>query len=529
MAIRADKRTVSRPYARLGVEEGPYDAGNGDYGGYGGKVPPGPTPTPEPGLPRDGGTRPWMPVLAVLLILAVVYFIGVGIFNFVFYPGTILNGEDVSLRPASEVGDEHTTANGSRTFQMTLGDDFAGTLTGQQLELQIDGNAFAHEALAAQNPWAWPVSLAGGHQIEVEEPATYDKAACEEAVTALVDQHNAGATAPVDATVAFDASVGAYQVVPSVAGNTLDAATVIGQVEAALDAGDEAVELTEDCYVRPKVTEDAPELTSAVQKVNGLLGATQTLTIAGSKVGEVTGEQIGGWVTLADDLSVSVDTDAISEWARGDLSQSLDTIGSRRTYQTPEGETFTVTGGTYGWNINGAELAKTIAANIQAGTASSIEVPMKQKGETYAQGTADWGSRWVDVNLSTQHAKFYDAGQVIWESDFVSGNTSEDHGTPTGVYSITKYMTSKAETGKQVKLVSPYKDENGNPTYTSYVDYWMPFIDNMVAFHDAPWRSEFGGTIYQEKGSHGCVNLPVDKAAALYGLINKGDVVVVHQ
>ena len=56
----------------------------------------------------------------------------------------------------------------------------------------------------------------------------------------------------------------------------------------------------------------------------------------------------------------------------------------------------------------------------------------------------------------------------------------------------------------------------------------MPFVGNLVAFHDASWRSSFGGTIYQYNGSHGCVNLPADKAKELYHTIKVGDVVVVH-
>ncbi|MEE1273363.1 MAG: L,D-transpeptidase, partial [Olegusella sp.] len=60
------------------------------------------------------------------------------------------------------------------------------------------------------------------------------------------------------------------------------------------------------------------------------------------------------------------------------------------------------------------------------------------------------------------------------------------------------------------------------------VTYWMPFIGNDVGLHDASWRSQFGGSIYQYNGSHGCVNLPTDKAAQLYGLTRVGDKVIVH-
>ena len=62
----------------------------------------------------------------------------------------------------------------------------------------------------------------------------------------------------------------------------------------------------------------------------------------------------------------------------------------------------------------------------------------------------------------------------------------------------------------------------------SHVTYWMPFVWNAVALHDATWRYSFGGDIYQTSGSHGCVNLPYEKAEELFNICEVGDVVVVH-
>ena len=55
----------------------------------------------------------------------------------------------------------------------------------------------------------------------------------------------------------------------------------------------------------------------------------------------------------------------------------------------------------------------------------------------------------------------------------------------------------------------------------------MPFNGN-VGLHDASWRSNFGGEIYVTNGSHGCVNLPTKKAAAIYDIIQKGEAVLVY-
>ena len=55
----------------------------------------------------------------------------------------------------------------------------------------------------------------------------------------------------------------------------------------------------------------------------------------------------------------------------------------------------------------------------------------------------------------------------------------------------------------------------------------MPF-NGGIGLHDASWRSKFGGDIYVRDGSHGCINLPKNKAAELYNRIQKGCPVVVH-
>ena len=90
-------------------------------------------------------------------------------------------------------------------------------------------------------------------------------------------------------------------------------------------------------------------------------------------------------------------------------------------------------------------------------------------------------------------------------------------------YDLTQHQTVS---GKDLTYFDP---ETNEPEYISHVDYWMPFIGNSYALHDANWRAKFGGTIYEGNGSHGCVNLPAEKAKELYGLTQIGDVVVVHQ
>ena len=80
-------------------------------------------------------------------------------------------------------------------------------------------------------------------------------------------------------------------------------------------------------------------------------------------------------------------------------------------------------------------------------------------------------------------------------------------------------------------MVADPDNPNGEkiPKWESPVDYWIPFIGNGYGLHDASWQSAFGGERYKQGfGSHGCVNLPLDKVKELYGLVSVGDPVIVH-
>ena len=58
--------------------------------------------------------------------------------------------------------------------------------------------------------------------------------------------------------------------------------------------------------------------------------------------------------------------------------------------------------------------------------------------------------------------------------------------------------------------------------YASFVNYWIAFKGHSFGFHDASWRSKFGGTIYKTNGSHGCVNMPYSKVKQLYNMVAIG-------
>ena len=122
------------------------------------------------------------------------------------------------------------------------------------------------------------------------------------------------------------------------------------------------------------------------------------------------------------------------------------------------------------------------------------------------------GKTYIDINITTQTLIYYVNGTPTLISEIVTGNPSRKHDTPVGVYSIYNKQLGRTLRGAD---------------YEAYVNYWMPFTGN-YGIHDATWRKSFGGNIYVSNGSHGCVNMPKDTAAALYAAAPVGTMVLVH-
>lgn len=126
--------------------------------------------------------------------------------------------------------------------------------------------------------------------------------------------------------------------------------------------------------------------------------------------------------------------------------------------------------------------------------------------------TKDVFSTFVVVDISDQKLTVYKNNEILLESSVVTGKKYE-HDTPLGIFSIAKKETDTYLIGED---------------YYSHVDYWMPF-NGGIGLHDASWRNKFGGNIYENKGSHGCVNLPPDAAEDVYVYVKRGTKVIVQK
>ena len=251
------------------------------------------------------------------------------------------------------------------------------------------------------------------------------------------------------------------------------------------------------------------------QKLASVNGMSVTYQMATGETVVLDGLTIASWVTGNDGSSIYVDQNKVAAYVQG-LKDTYDTKGVQ-TWLSADGTQKSLAT-SYGYYIDLAGETAALTANIQA-LQSVVRQPVYSS--VAARGAMpQWGDTFVEVSIASQHAYYYQGGNCVWESPIVSGTqTNPDRATPKGVFSVYSKETNRV-------LRGPISSSTGKPTYESHVDYWMPF-NGGIGLHDASWRSSFGGNIYLSNGSHGCINLPRDRAQSLYGLIGKGTVVVV--
>ena len=497
---------------------------------------------PQQGKPSRSGGK--IAVGVIVGLVAIVYVVGVVAFSSITYPNTKIAGVDVSFSSASGAASRVSSAWKHYKLNVT-GDTFTWTYQPDSTEPIVDGEKAAQEIISKNEPFAWPARLiaafsgtsdAGTQSSTIDlnsDPdlsmlsSAFDKEAFEKDLGAAVDEFNANRSGTFDATGAYDETQGKFTVEKAQSNEKLNRDHVIKYAEIELAALSDTVDLSKlgnDAYepLNGNLTND--NIQAACDAANNFLGVNVTLKLDGNDAGKIDGSTILQWISFADPSNPTIDTSQVDSWA-ADFANGYNTIGTTRTWTRADGKECTVEGGDYGWTIDSDSLAKQVADAINNKSTGEIDITYSKKGDTFTKkGEPDWKA-YIDVDLSEQHARYYDEnGNIVWEANFISGNPNQDDGTPEGVYYI------KSNDGAST-LIGAKDPTTGEPSYRSPVAYWMPFEGNLVGFHDATWQADSSfdnSEAYKTVGSHGCINLRLDDAKTLHEKISVGLCVVVH-
>ncbi len=464
---------------------------------------------------KGTGKKVLIAVSILLLLLIAVYFAVAFYFHSHFLYGTKINGVDFSFKDVSQVETYMKQQVADYTLTLEESDGSSEVINGADIDIQYASGAELKQLAEGQQNFFWIQSLWKPSEIETKIGVTYDEAEFQTVLSNLTCMDDEQQTASKSAYPAFKDTK--FEIVPEVVGTKVDVEKFTAAVESAIGGFQESLNLQEaDCYILPKYVSDSQEVIEAADKMNSYLGAVITYEFGEDKE-VVDASMIAKWVKIKKKkMKVYFDEDAMKEYLKS-LASKYDTKYRAKEFTTARGDTVTVEGGDYGWQIDQEAEYKQLVKDIKQAKVVTRQPECSSKAAAY--GNAGVGNTYAEVDLTNQHMYFIKDGKVVLESDIVTGNPNNGNATPQGIYTVS-YKTRNA-------TLRGTKKADGTYSYETPVKYWMPF-NGGIGFHDATWQSSFGGDRYKTHGSHGCVNMPEEKAAKLYDLISAGIPVVCY-
>lgn len=425
-----------------------------------------------------------------------------------FYHHTTLNGYSVSGMTAAEAVEHLKEPYNALTLRIDEQGETVLNVPFDDIGYAVDEEALAkavEELIGRQSTFVYP-GLIFGDRYGAIVPFTVDETAFSSTVCA--DSLSKPRVITTDATLVEQD--GTFVIQPEVYGTdfadsdlqVLVKETIDKQLSSGSADTNVSVEIPESIYRVPVITQDDPDLEDTIQLYQRYCNAEITYTF-----GEVTEtldwNTIRDWI-LPDSPDDPIDEEAVYNYVYA-LAAEYDTYSLPRTFESTNRGTMTIEYNSYGYEIDIDGEAAQLKADIAANTATTREPVYYHQGYN-RNGKDDLNGTYVEVDLSSQYLWFYKNGSLVVESPIISGLPTEERATHEGVFTI-PYKQSPAN------LVG--QGGGAGETWDVEVQYWMPFDDGQ-GLHDATWQYNFGGTTYQYAGSHGCINLPLDVAAAIY-------------
>lgn len=444
--------------------------------------------------------------ISILAFVLTVYFGGVIFHTKHFGTMTKINGMDVSGKSVSQVGDmlldeakQYVLSVKYKTeeFQIKVGD------ANSTVELTQDVTSVVRK----NSPFLWFVDIFKSYDYSIPYTVVCDRSELSKYMSTCKSMDVSRMEDPVDAKVIMEN--GEVVVIEDKTGTKLDVEKVYDKVLYAMKNYEPLLDVEDaGCYVEAHITTESDSILQTKKEAEDFLSIEACYDF-GDYIYQIPREELTKMAYVSDDGSIQISHNNVITYAYR-LNQKFSTSETERVFKTHDGKKILVYGGYYGWVLDPETEGEELYDLICKKKSFTKEPACERRGYTMCEEN-DIGYNYVEVDLTNQHVYYFKNGKLKWDSDCVTGQTP-GHKTPGGLYDITYKKMHALLIGAD---------------YETPVTYWMPF-NKGIGLHDANWRREFGGDIYTYSGSHGCVNLPVDKAAELFELVEEGMPVVCY-
>ena len=454
---------------------------------------------------------------AAACVLAVVY-IGIAqTYKTKFIEGTSINGIDAGKKTVSEVEDEIEKTVENYSLKLSFRDNRTETIDGDAFDYQYVSDGGVQKLLDEQNIYTWIGGALFGSEksYTVGEDTKFDEQKLVEGLSNLPEMKSENQAAPTDAYLLLDETTKRYNIVPQTEGNVLNVEAVQAYAKSAVSGSVETVDLAQaaDTYAAPAIRANDEGLNSQQAALNAFLSTSITYTLPeGTQV--LDANVLDGWISVDDNGYRYVDEEHIAECVDqyvADLASTVDVEKETSTFASTNRGMVEVDNNEYVIKINQDAEKEKLLEEVLGNTVTQREPVYSRKDETQ---DPTFGGTYVEIDIDNQTVYYYEDGQCLVETPCVTGTGSVPRrSTPTGVFHIYDKQRSRTLYGD----IQP----DGSYGYASFVNYWMRFCGG-CGLHDATWRDSFGGDIYWDSGTHGCVNLPYEAAAQMYEIVEEG-------
>ena len=418
-------------------------------------------------------------ILGISLVILLTYLIGLIHFSSHFLPNTFINGVNVSNMDLQKANEALSSIDPTLTI---IQKDITGTKgIGQDLNLRKiskDISLDSSQALKKQNAALWFLLLGDKSTAAYKVSGTLNEDKANELINELYCLQSENIRMPLNAH--YEIKDGGLKLVLADRGSyireDIARSKVSDLIHNIFDGTDSDVLDLQEYYTMPEIASNDPKLNEQKTYLEKIINS-------------------GLSIFINDDTSVSVDPDTLGELIIYDGNDYVVDEDKLNTYVNELAIEHNISANEY---IDKNQLKNDLKEAILKGSGEQIKINWIE--EVHKE---------IRVSIPEQTLRYYENDALVLTSPIVSGNGDITDATPTGHFEVTKKTPNSTLSGAG---------------YVEHVDYWIGFdpTGRVYGFHDASWRSEFGGDIYLSDPSRGCVNMPTDKIAQLYRMVDIG-------
>ena len=445
-------------------------------------------------------------ICALIIVLVGVMFVLLS--NDTFRIGTYINGVDCSFLTIESTSEKLEKSMNKTGITLKFADNKEYVCLGAFFEIKVENTDALTDILFKQN--LEKDESESSYQIDNLYSINEDKV--KEYISSLTVFKESSQTKPENAYLKYDEEEKQMIIEPEKLGNYLKLEDAYNYMVEELKRGETVIDFTEITDIEPGIVSTNKKLISQQDELNKILSTTINYTLHNGETYTLNADKMKKWFKQDDDGYYTYDLDSKISEVVEELNKKGKYLLTSTDFNTTGKGKISISFGrkTYA-QINQDKEIERIKEML--GTQKSYDL------EAIYNPLPDYTNidTYVELDLTRQRVWMYVNGNCILDTPCVTGNVAGGYSTPPGIFHLTYKDTTTYLEG--------YNSDGSK--YKSFVNFWMPF-NGGIGFHDASWRSSFGGRIYMTNGSHGCVNLPYAAAQTIYNNINTSMPIILY-